>query len=392
MPKKLQRQVRAPSAAMPAATKQADRPARPNLAPSAKAGGSVRGRVRPKALADFTSQLATLLEAGIPVVRSLHILEGQLPQGPLKRIVISVTEDVEGGTPLSEALSKYPRTFDNLYTSMVKAGEAGGIQETILQRLASFMEQSEDIKSKVKGALAYPVVVVFVAIAVILGVMTFVIPKFKAIFRQLVHEELPPATQRLIDISDFLLQYWWIWAIGIPLIYVVHRSLVAQVTGYRYQRDKLLLKVPLFGPLIKKTIVARFSRTFGTLVESGVPHLEALEIVRSSVRNKVLEGSIDDILSSIREGEGIAPAMTDSPIFDDLITNMVDVGEQTGELDRMLTRIADRYEIEVDRTISTVFKILEPVLIVILAVFVGFIIYALLAPMLKLMQSMSGRR
>ncbi|HMQ21497.1 MAG TPA: type II secretion system F family protein [Planctomycetota bacterium] len=389
MPKKLQRQVRAPSAAPNAA---ANRPARPTLAPSSKSGGTVRGRVRPKALADFTSQLATLLEAGIPVVRSLRILEGQLPSGPLQRTVAAVTEDVEGGTPLSEALEKYPRTFDNLYTSMIRAGEAGGIQETILERLASFMESTEDIKAKVKGALAYPVVVIFVAVSVVLGVMTFVIPKFKTIFKQLIQDELPAATQRLIAISDFLLENWWLWALGIPLVIITHRFLVGRVPAYRYQRDRLLLRLPLFGPLIKKTIVARFARTFGTLVESGVPHLEALEIVRASVRNKVLEESIDNILGSIREGEGIAPAMAESIIFDDLITNMVDVGEQTGELDRMLTRIADRYEIEVDRTISTVFKVLEPLLIVVLAVFVGFIIYALLAPMLKLMQSMGGSR
>lgn len=359
--------------------------------PSSKAGGAIRGRVRPKALADFTSQLATLLEAGIPVVRSLRILEGQLPRGVLQRTIAAVTDDVEGGTPFSEALEKYPKTFDNLFTSMVRAGEAGGIQERILQRLSIFMEKSEDIKAKVKGALAYPVVVVFVAVAVVLGVMTFVIPRFKDIFRQLIQDDLPPATQRLIAISDFVTNNWWVWAIGIPLIYVSHRFAVARSRGYRFSRDRLLLKVPLFGPLIKKTIVARFARTFGTLVESGVPHLEALEIVKASVRNLVLEDSIERILASIREGEGLAPPMQESIIFDDLIVNMVDVGEQTGELDRMLLRIADRYEIEVDRTIDSVFKILEPLLIVFLAVFVGFIIYALLAPMLKLMQTMGQR-
>lgn len=388
MPKKLQRQVRAPKAAQQQAPA---RPARPGVAPSSASSGAIRGRVRTKALADFTSQLATLLEAGIPVVRSLRILEGQLPNGALQRTVAAVTDDVESGTPFSESLEKFPRTFDRLYTNMVRAGEAGGIQERILQRLSIFMEKSEDIKAKVKGALAYPIVVLFVAFAVVLGVMTFVIPRFKEIFRQLIQDELPAATQRLIAISDFVIQYWWIWAIGFPMLYVVHRMLVARVVGYRRWRDHMLLKVPLFGPLTKKTIVARFARTFGTLVESGVAHLEALEIVKASVRNLVLEESIDKILASIREGEGLAQPMSESPIFDDLIVNMVDVGEQTGELDRMLLRIADRYEIEVDRTIDSVFKILEPVLIVFLAVFVGFIIYALLAPMLKLMQTMGQR-
>ncbi len=350
------------------------------------------GRVRMSVLADFTSQFATLLEAGIPVVRSLYILEGQLPAGPLKRTLGAVAEDVEGGTPLSEALTKYPGTFDKLYTNMVRAGEAGGIQDTILQRLAAFMEKSEQIKSKVKGALAYPVAVMIVAMVVILVVMTYVVPKFRDIFKQLIGEGLPPLTQALIDVSETIQATWWAWGIGIPLLYVLHRVLCVRVRGYRLGRDKLLLKLPLFGSLIRKTIVARFARTFGTLIESGVPHLEALEIVKASVRNLVLEDAVDSILASIREGEGIAAPMGASGIFDDLIVNMVDVGEQTGELDRMLTRIADRYEVEVDRAVEVVFKALEPIIIIVLAVFVGIIVFALLAPMLKLMQTMGSRR
>jgi type IV pilus assembly protein PilC len=325
------------------------------------------------------------------VVRSLRILEGQLRPGVLKRTLQATAEDVEGGTPLSEALGKSPRIFDNLYTNMVRAGEAGGIQDEVLKRLAAFMEQSERIKSKVKGALAYPVVVIVIAAIVIIVVMTFVVPRFKEIFKQLLGEDLPPLTQRLMDLSELVRDTWWLWGVGIPLGYVLHRVLVGRLLGYRRFRDRVLLRLPLFGALIRKTIVARFARTFGTLIQSGVPHLEALEILKASIRNRVLEEAVDGILGSIREGEGIARPMGESGIFDDIIVNMVEVGEQTGELDRMLLRIADRYEVEVDRTIEVVFKAIEPILLVVLAVFVGLIVFALLQPMLRLMGRIGKR-
>jgi len=345
-------------------------------------------RVSKAALTQITSQLATLLQAGIPVVRSLYILEGQLKPGLLKRTMGNIAEDVEGGTPLSEALGKFPSTFDNLYTNMVRAGEAGGIQDTILDRLASFMEKNETIKARVKGALAYPIAVLSVACIVIIVVMTFVIPEFERIFRQLMRSGLPDITQFLINISRAIRDYWWTWALGIPTFIIVHVMLVRRVYGYRKFRDSTQLRMPLFGQLIKKTIVARFARTFGTLIESGVPHLEALDIVKASIHNVLLAEAVDKILASIREGEGLARPMGESGIFDDLIVNMVDVGEQAGELDRMLIRIADRYEIEVDRSIELVFKAIEPILIVVLALFVAFIVFALLAPMMKLMQGL----
>ena len=393
MAKKLQRRVQPGLAAKSGGVAAPARPTLPGAAASQSKGQSLfGGRVRPAALADFTSQFATLLQAGIPVVRSLYVLEGQMKPGPLKKTLGQVTEDVESGTPLSESLAKHPRTFDKLYTNMVRAGEAGGIQDTILERLSSFLEKSEEIKSKVRGALAYPVVVMLIAFAVIAFVMIVVIPRFVQIFKQLLGSaDLPASTQFLIDVSDFVVDTAPYWGPGIPLLYITHRILVAKTRGYRRFRDRTLLRVPLFGELIRKTIVARFSRTFGTLIESGVSHLEALEIVKASLRNLVIEEAVERILASIREGEGIAQPMGESGIFDDLIVNMVDVGEQTGELDRMLIRIADRYEIEVDRTITTVFKVIEPLLIVVLAVFVGFIVYALLQPMLMLMQGLRQR-
>ncbi len=382
MPKKLQRNVKV---------------ARPQAAAtSAAADGQKKplfglGRVGAAALTQFTTQLATLLEAGIPVVRSLYILEGQMKPGALKRIIAGVAEDVEGGTPLSEALEKYPKVFDRLYTNMIRAGEAGGIQETILERLADFMEKSEQIKAKVKGALAYPIAVVVIAGLVIAGVMIFVVPEFKNIFQQLLgKKDLPPLTQSLIAISYFIVEKWWVWFLVVPALVFLHILMVQRIPGYHLWRDRTRLKFPLFGLLIRKTLVARFSRTFGTLIESGVPHLEALQIIKASVRNVVMENAVDGIVASIREGEGIAQPMGQSGIFDDIIVNMVDVGEQTGELDRMLVRIADRYDIEVDRTVDIVFKMLEPIIIVILAVFVGYVVFALLQPMMSLMQNLKG--
>lgn len=380
MPKKLQRNIKV---------------ARPKAAAAPTTGGDQkkalfeRSRVGAAALTQFTTQLATLLEAGIPVVRSLYILEGQMKPGALKRIIAGVAEDVEGGTPLSEALEKYPKVFDRLYSNMIRAGEAGGIQETILERLADFMEKSEQIKAKVKGALAYPIAVVLIAGLVIAGVMIFVVPEFKNIFQQLLgKKDLPALTQSLITISDFIVDHWWIWFLVLPALFFVHVLMVQRIAGYHLWRDRMRLKIPLFGLLIRKTLVARFSRTFGTLIESGVPHLEALQIIRASVRNLVMENAVDDIVSSIREGEGIAQPMGQSGIFDDIIVNMVDVGEQTGELDRMLVRIADRYDVEVDRTVDIVFKMLEPIIIVVLACFVGYVVFALLQPMLSLMQNL----
>ncbi|MFQ5503959.1 MAG: type II secretion system F family protein [Planctomycetota bacterium] len=383
MAKKIQRKV--PKLSRPTQARQIEHPEK-------RQGLLESRRVRPAALTQLTTQLATLLEAGIPVVRSLYILEGQMRPGVLKRTVADVAEDVEGGTPLSEALAKFPRVFDNLYTNMVRAGEAGGIQDTILNRLAGFMEKSETIKARVKGALAYPIAVVSIALVVMIVVMTFVVPEFEKIFKQLLRSDLPELTRLLVDTSRTVRDYWWTWGIGLPLLILIHHLLVRKIHAYHRFRDRTRLRTPLFGALIRKTIVSRFARTFGTLIESGVPHLEALDIVKASVRNVLLEEAVDKILVSIREGEGIARPMGESGIFDDLIVNMVDVGEQAGELDRMLIRIADRYEVEVDRSVDLVFKALEPILIVVLALFVGFVVFALLAPMMQLMQQMGPRR
>lgn len=378
MPRKLQRKV-AVARPKPVATKKDTEP---------RAGLFGGQRVTSRILSEFTTQLAVLLNAGIPVTKCLRILEGQFPPGTMQRNVGTILEDVEGGTSLSEAMSKHPRVFDRLYTNMVHAGEAGGVQDEILERLAQFMEKSESIKSRVRGALAYPIAVLVVATLVMLLVFIYVIPQFKEIFIKQFGsaEEMPPLTRVVIGLGDHLQAYWWIYVGVVAVLYATHRTLLVKVAGYRNGRDRMQLAVPIFGILVKKSLVARFTRTFGILIQSGVPHLEALDIVNGSIANTRLNGAVDMIHGSIREGAGIAVPMGESGIFDDVVVNMVDVGEQTGELDRMLTKIADRFETEVDRTIDTTFKVIEPILLVVLAVLVGVIVFALFAPLLKLME------
>lgn len=385
MPKKLQRKV---VVAKPPAVAGGTALGEPK---SSGGGMSLFGgrKVTPRLLAEFTSQLAVLLDAGIPITKCLRILEGQVPQGALKRTVGSVLEDVEAGTSLSEALAKHPRTFDRLYTNMVLAGERGGVQEEILNRLASFMEKSEAIKGRVKGALAYPISVLVVAALVLTLVFIFVIPKFKEIFRQQFKsdDQLPAVTRFVINLGEHIAAWWWAYAIGIAGVIVLHGVLVRGVAGYRRLVDKSKLKMPVLGNLVGKSLVARFTRTFGTLIQSGVPHLEALEIVEGALPNVHMASAVRSIHSSIREGAGIAVPMGQSGMFDDIVVNMVDVGEQTGELDRMLAKVSDRYEIEVDRAVTMTFKVIEPVLLVVLALIVGVIVLALLLPLVKLMES-----
>jgi type IV pilus assembly protein PilC len=385
MPKKLQRKIPAPTAVA--------------AAPTAAAGAGAKGgvtlfaskRVTPRVLAEFTSQLAVLLNAGIPITKSLRILEGQLPPGPMKRVAASLVEDVEGGTALSEAMTKHDAVFDPLYTNMVRAGEAGGVQEEILNRLAGFLTASESIKSRVKGALAYPVAILVVAVLVLLLVFAFVIPRFKQVFEATGKASMHWTTQLVIDIGEHLKFWWWIYLVGAALLIVLHRVLMGRVDGYRSFMHRRALGMPLFGKLVHKSLVARFARTFGTLIQSGVPHLDALDILAASTANVHMKAAVGGVQASIREGAGFAVPMGESGMFDDIVVNMVDVGEQTGELDRMLSKIADRYETEVDRTIETTFKLIEPILLVFLAVAVGFIVFALFMPLLQMMQRLGKR-
>ncbi len=342
------------------------------------------GRVPTMVVTDFTVQLATLSEAGIPVVKALTILEGQTRPGPFKTVLQDLVEDVSAGTPLSDAMAKHDAIFDDLYSSMVRAGEAGGILDRILNRLAAFREKAAEIRSKIIGAMIYPTVIFVVATAVVSVVIVWVIPKFQGIFRSF-NITLPPSTQLLLDGSEFCVKYWYL-VFGLPIVLaIVHGILMRRRGAYQFRMHKLAMKMPGIGPVVSRSLIAAFSRTFGTLIQAGVPHLDALAIVRDTTSNAVLTEAVEDIRKTVREGEGIARPMGETGLFDDLVVNMVDVGEETGELDRMLLRVADAYEVQVDRKINAMFALLEPVLLIMMAVVVGFIVVALFLPLMEIM-------
>ncbi len=355
-----------------------------------RAGGKPRRtrRVSPQIVNDFTIQLATLSSAGIPIVRALSILERQVKPGPFKNVVGELVEDVSSGTPLSEAMAKQDRVFDRLYSAMVRAGEAGGVLDAVLQRLATYRERVAEIKSKVIGAMIYPAVIIVVALSVVSAVIVFVIPKFQQIFDSF-DVDLPPITDLLLNVSDFATNYWYV-VFGTPVIlFLLHGVFMRRGGAYRYRMHKLLLKLPLLGTILSQSLIAGFSRTFGTLLESGVPHLEALGIVRDTSGNEVMIEGVEAIRRTVREGEGIARPMEETGAFDELVCNMVDVGEQTGELDSMLVRVADAYERQVDRRIDAMFKVLEPAILIVIAAFVGFIVVALFMPLMTIMSTLN---
>lgn len=362
-----------------------------------KGGGASRGRkskgegkkIATDLVTDFTHQLATLTEAGIPVVRSLQILEGQAKAGPFKVMVGEMVDDVSSGTPLSEAMSKHSRTFDHLYSAMVRAGETGGVLDVVLIRIAEFRERAAEIRGKVLSAMIYPAVVIFVALAVIAAAMAFVIPKFGEVLESL-GGELPGPTRFLLNTSDFTVQYWYA-VIGVPIgVLVLHLVLMRASLGYRYFMHRLLLKIPYLGAILSQGEVAAFSRTFGTLVQAGVPHLDALGIARDTTDNEVFYGAIDDVRTTVREGETIARPMVDSGVFDALVCNMVEVGEQTGELDGMLLKVARAYEEQVKRKIDLFFRVLEPMLLILIAAMVGFLVVAMFMPLLRITSSFAA--
>ncbi len=356
-----------------------------------RAGGKKRPgkRVSDQVVNDFTVQLGTLSAAGIPIVRALSILEGQARPGPFKNVLGELVEDVSAGTPMSEAMAKHERVFDRLYSAMVRAGEAGGVLDKVLGRLATYRERIAEIRSKVVGALIYPLVIVVVAVTVVSAVIVLVIPRFQQIFDSF-DIELPAITLILLNLSDFVVKYWYA-VFGLPVaLFLLHGFLMRKGGAYRYRMHALILKVPLLGSVLRQSLIAGFSRTFGTLLQAGVPHLDALGIVRDTSGNEVLIDAVEDIRRTVREGEGIARPMEETGAFDDLVCNMVDVGEQTGELDHMLVRVADAYEKQVDRKIDALFKVLEPLLLILMAIFVGFIVIALFLPLMKIMGTLNA--
>jgi type IV pilus assembly protein PilC len=348
------------------------------------------GGVPKKQLVAFTRQLSTLQDAGLPILRSLQILEQQQKPGLLKAIIGGVGDEVEGGGTLSDAMSKYPKAFDKLYVNMIAAGEAGGVLDLILARLADFMEKAQRLKKKVIGAMIYPAVVISIAVGIVSMIMIFVIPKFEDIFRDF-GTKLPTITMILLKLSRwFANEYGWAYVIAFPFVFWLLIKLAKLSEGGKYAVDVIKLKIPILGAILGKTAIARFTRTLGTLISAGVPILDAINITKETCGNEVFSRALGKVHDAIREGESFADPLRATKVCDAIVVNMVDVGEETGDLDKMLMKIADNYDNDVDVMVSSLISILEPVMVVILGFIVGFIVIALFAPMVTLIQTVSS--
>jgi len=347
-------------------------------------------KVKPQHMVIFIRQFATLINAGLPLLRSIKILWEQQRPGALKSALEDLANSVESGSTFSEALLKHPAIFSKLFVNMVKAGEAAGVMDVVLLRLADFYEKSHKIRAKVKSALIYPIIVVCAAIGVLFFLVLFIIPKFAEMFKDM-DLKLPTPTLILIGITNLMLQ-WYTWAVfgvivaGLIAAYIA----VSRTPKGRFAIDKLKLDFPLFGILVQKIGIARFARTLGTLVASGVPLLKALTIVRDVIGNDVISNAIANVSESIREGESISGPLKQHKVFTPMVINMIDVGEETGRLDEMLIKIADNYDEDVDVAISGLTSILEPVLIITLAFIVGSIVISLFLPLISLISSLSA--
>jgi type IV pilus assembly protein PilC len=346
------------------------------------------GKVKPKVLTSFTRQLATLVDAGLPLLRGLRVLERQEKSPVLRRIINDLAISIEGGSTFSEGLAQHPKVFNRLFVNMVKAGELGGVLEVVLNRLAEFMEKAQKIKGKVKAAMFYPVAVMVVAVAILIVLMVFVVPKFKQIFNDMLEgQALPSFTQFVLGISEFVAGNVGKTFAGLVAFVVLFKLALKTKIG-RKIFDRIQLSFPLIGPVISKVAIARFTRTLGTLVSSGVPILQALTIVKETSGNVIISQAVVGIHESVKEGETITAPMEASKAFPPMVVSMVDVGEQTGALPEMLMKVADNYEDEVDNAVSAMTSLLEPIMIVFLAVIVGSIVIALFLPLITLIDQL----
>ena len=347
-------------------------------------------KVPTKDLTLFTRQLAILLDAGLPLIRALRTLERQSKNKVVKRIISETADNVEGGFTFSESLAKNPKSFDFLYVNMIKAGESAGALEIILNRLASFMEKTAKIVGKVKSAMIYPIVVISVATLVTAMLMIFIVPKFKKIFEDLLSGmPLPKLTVFVIGVSDFLMGQIYYLVIGIVLAIVIFKFLKKTKKGI-YWIDFTKYRMPLFGPIIAKSSISRFARTLGTLMASGVPVLGGLLIVRDTASNSLVKNAVQKVHDAVKEGEGISAPLGASKVFPDMVVSMIEVGEETGKLPEMLVKIADTYDDEVDNAVDGLTSMIEPLMIVGMAVIVGTIVIGMFLPLIKIMQSLGS--
>ncbi len=345
-------------------------------------------KVRTKDIVIFTRQLSTMIDAGLPLVRGLEILASQQENPTLKKMLTQIKTDVESGSTFADALKKYPKHFDRLYCNMVAAGEIGGILDEVLRRLSDYMEKAQALKAKVKSAMTYPIIVLAISTLVLSIILLFVIPTFAKMFADF-GSALPLPTQIVINLSNFVKSYFLVMvALGIVFVFLFKKYYSTQKG--RFTVDRLLLKAPVFGPLIRKVAVAKFARTLGTLINSGVPIIEALNVAAGTAGNKVIEETIKNVKASISEGRSIAQPLMNSKIFPSMVVQMISVGETTGALDAMLNKIADFYDEEVDAAVDALTSMIEPFMIVFLGGTIGGIIIAMYLPIFKLADVVSG--
>ncbi len=343
-----------------------------------------RKKVKSKILMIFTRQLATLIDSGLPLLRSLNVLEKQERDKVLKNTINKVADSVQSGSTFSDALALHPRIFNDLYVNMVKAGEVGGVLELVLNRLSEFQEKAAKIKNKVVAAMVYPGIVMTMAVGIMGFLLVFIVPKFEMIFHDLLGDKpLPPVTRLVIGASDFLKNHGLI-VLGIVIAAITLYKFICRTRGGRFVIDSFKLRMPLFGNLNRKTAISRFARTLGTLVTSGVPILQALNITRETAGNASIARAISQVHDSVKEGESIVQPLEASRVFPPMVVSMVDVGEETGKLPEMLLKIADVYDDEVDNAVAAITSMLEPIMIVFLALIVGTIVLALFTPLISI--------
>lgn len=346
------------------------------------------GGVKNKEIVVMTRQLSTLIDAGLPLLRSLNVLIAQLKPCKLRDILREVGADIQSGSTFAEALAKHPKHFDRLFVNMVRAGEVGGMLEVVLSRLAMFMERREALKRRVKGALIYPIAVLVIAAGIVGFLLVKVVPVFAEIFEEF-GGELPAPTQFLIKCGDFMVYQWWL------LIAIVAWSVIGMKFLFKFHtikrvNDRIVLRIPLIGDLVVKVAVARFARTLGTLITSGVPILQALKITKETIGNEVIQNAVDKVHDSIKEGDTIAAPLDETKVFPAMVVNMIDVGEETGSLDSMLMKVADIYDAEVEAAVEAMLTLLEPIIIVVLGGIIGFIVISLYLPIFSLGDQISG--
>lgn len=358
-----------------------------------KAGGMnivlfQRKTVKPKVLMIFTRQLATLIDAGLPLLRGLNVLAKQERDAVLKKTINKLADSVQGGSTFSEGLAQHPRIFNDLYVNMVRAGELGGVLEVVLTRLAEFQEKAQKIKNKVVAAMVYPIIVMVLAMAIMTFLLVFIVPRFEAIFHDMLGDKpLPTITVFVIGISGFVQNNWAI-LLGALAAAIVGYKIVARTRAGQIILDRIKLRAPLFGDLVRKTAISRFSRTLGTLVTSGVPILQALNITRETAGNSVIARAISQVHDSVKEGESIVLPLEASGAFPPMVISMIDVGEETGQLPEMLLKIAEVYDDEVDNSVAALTSLLEPIMIVFLALVVGTIVIALFMPLISIISGL----